>query len=125
MTADKSDLVLRNGSIYTVDGKGGWAQALAVSNGRITFVGSNADAVAYIHPETTVIDLDGMMVLPAFVDSHMHPAYSAHLYQYQLNLSDVTAKDQFGAYLDEIRDFANRNPDASWIIGSGYSRQTN
>ena len=62
------------------------------------------------------------MVLPAFVDSHMHPAQSAHLYQYQLGLFDVTGEDQIKAYLDAIREFAEKNPDAPWIIGGGYLR---
>jgi predicted amidohydrolase YtcJ len=69
-----------------------------------------------------VIDLDGKMVLPAFVDSHMHPAHSAHLYQNLLSLFDVTDKEQIRAYLNAVKEFAERNLDAPWIIGAGYAR---
>jgi predicted amidohydrolase YtcJ len=122
MTAVKSDLVLRNGSIYTVDGKGGWAKALAISRGRIVFVGSDAEAAAYINPDTKVIDLDGMMVLPAFVDSHMHPAHSAYIYNFQLNLFGETGGEQVQTYLKAVKEFVGQNPDIPWIIGAGYLR---
>lgn len=122
MTSEKSDLVLKNGAVYTVDQNKRWARALAVAEGRIVAVGSDQDMETYIGPDTEVIDLDGKMVLPAFVDSHMHPAYSAHLYQYQLNLSDVMEKDQIPAYLNKIKQFADEHSEQPWIIGSGYSR---
>jgi hypothetical protein len=122
MPSKKPDLILKNGIVYTLDHNKRWAQALAVAEGRIVAVGSDEDLEMYIGPETAVIDLDGKMVLPAFVDSHMHPAYSAHLYRYQLNLSDVSEKDQIPAYLEKIKEFANEHSEKPWIIGSGYSR---
>ena len=47
MTEKKADLVLKNGSIYTVDGKGGWAQALAVSGwqDRLCWIGCRCSSV--------------------------------------------------------------------------------
>jgi len=118
----KANLVLKNASIYTVDSERNWAQAIAIADDKIIFVGTDAGAEAYIESDTVVIDLDGKMVLPAFVDSHMHPALSAHLYLYQLSLFNVTGKDQIHAYLNAIRKFAETHPDAQWIIGGGYLR---
>ena len=118
----KSDLVLRNGFIYTVDNNHPWAQAVAIKDSQIVFVGSDTEATAYIDTSTTVINLDGKMVLPAFVDSHMHPASSAFLYNFQLSLFDVNGEDLVQAYLGTIRKFAAENPDESWIIGAGYLR---
>ena len=118
----KPNLILKNGAIYTVDDDHIWAQAIAISDDKIVFVGTDADVEPYIESDTVVIDLDGKMVLPAFVDSHMHPAHSAHLYQNQLSLFDVTDKEQIRAYLNAVKDFAERNPDTPWIIGAGYAR---
>jgi len=118
----KTNVVLKNGSVYTVDRERCWAQAIAIADDKIVFVGSNADVEKYIKADTDVLDLDGKMVLPAFVDSHMHPAHSAHLYQYRLSLFDVTGKDQIKAYLNTIKEFAETNPDEPWIIGAGYGR---
>jgi len=117
-----ANLVLKNASVYTVDESRSCAQAIAISDQKIIFVGSNTDVEAYIDTDTTVIDLDGKMVLPAFVDSHMHPAHSAHLYQYGLSLFDVADNDLSQAYLNAIREFTEKNPNAPWIIGGGYSR---
>jgi predicted amidohydrolase YtcJ len=118
----KADLVLKNAKVYTVDPNQIWAQAIAIANGKIIFIGSNEDVESCIGSDTVVLDLDGKMVLPAFVDSHMHPAISAHLYQYQLGLFDITGDNQIKAYLNAIREFAERNPDSPWIIGGGYLR---
>jgi predicted amidohydrolase YtcJ len=122
MTEDKASLILKNGSIYTVDGNNSWAQAVAFTDDRIIFVGSNADVEAFNGAETVEIDLDGKMVLPAFVDSHMHPAHSAYIYKYHLNLFDITGDDQILAYLNAIREWVKRNQDKPWIIGAGYLR---
>ncbi len=118
----KSNLVLKNAAVYTVDEDRSWAQAIAIANGKILFVGSDADIEKYIEANTQVIDLDGKMVLPTFVDSHMHPAQSAHVYQFGLSLFDVTGIDLIQAYLETIRDFVNKHPDEPWIVGGGYSR---
>jgi predicted amidohydrolase YtcJ len=118
----KSNVILKNGSVYTVDRERSWAQAIAIADDKIVFVGSDADVERYIKPDTDVLDLDRKMVLPAFVDSHMHPAHSAHLYQYRLSLFGVTGEDQIKAYLNTIKEFAETNPDESWIIGAGYGR---
>ena len=69
----KANLVLRNTSVYTVDKDRSWAQAVAIADGKIVFVGTDADVQLYIGPDTDVMDLDGKMVLPGLVDAHAHP----------------------------------------------------
>lgn len=71
-----ADLVLVNGSIYTMDASRRWAQAIAISNGRIAFVGTDQDAVKYAGPLSNIINLHGKLVLPGFIDSHIHPIES-------------------------------------------------
>ena len=122
MKAKKPHLVMVNGSVYTVAKDRNWAQAIAIAGDKIVFVGSDSEVVNYIGPDTEVIDLDGKMVLPAFVDSHMHPAHSAHLYKYQLSLFDLTGENIVEVYLDAVRDFSENNPEQPWIIGAGYTR---
>jgi predicted amidohydrolase YtcJ len=122
MNTQHATLVLKNGEIYTVDEVDSWAQALAIKDKEIIFVGSNSDVEPYITSDTIVLDLEGKMVLPAFVDSHMHPAHYAYIYNFQLNLFDVTGKDPIQAYLDAIKTFCMEHPKEPWIIGAGYSR---
>jgi predicted amidohydrolase YtcJ len=68
-----ADLVARNGGIYTLDETRPWAEALAVSGGRIVALGSNAEIAPWIGPATRVVDLTDRMLLPAFHDAHVHP----------------------------------------------------
>ncbi|MBS9774228.1 MAG: amidohydrolase, partial [Tenacibaculum sp.] len=67
------DLVLKNGNIYTENDKSPKAEAVAVKDGKIVFVGTNKEIENYIGEQTKVTDLQGKTVLPSFIDSHTHP----------------------------------------------------
>jgi hypothetical protein len=71
-----ADLILTNGVVYTVDAVRSRHEAVAVRGGRITHVGSAADVAALAGRRTTVVDLGGRLVLPGFIDAHMHPKCS-------------------------------------------------
>src|SRR5262245_1439782 len=65
-------LVLRNGHVVTVDSARPEAQAIAVRGATILAVGSNADINKFVGPNTQVIDLQGRLAMPAFIESHGH-----------------------------------------------------
>jgi len=69
-----ADLVLTDARIYTADAKRSMAEAIAVKDAKIVFVGSKADAAAWIGPTTKVEHASGRLVLPGLYDSHIHPA---------------------------------------------------
>src|SRR3974390_1489321 len=71
--ADKADYVFKNAAIYTIDSKNPTAQAIAVTGKTISYVGTNDGVKPFIGDKTKVIDLHGQMLLPGFVDSHIHP----------------------------------------------------
>ena len=64
-----ADLVLKNGFVYTVDKQRSQVEAIAVSEDKIIYIGSNKGVETFIGPETRVADLSGRMVLPGFVES--------------------------------------------------------
>jgi predicted amidohydrolase YtcJ len=68
-----ADLVVTDARIYTAGPQQGMAEALAVQDGKIVFVGSAADAASWIGPQTKVEHLAGKLVLPGLIDSHIHP----------------------------------------------------
>ncbi|MGF0239128.1 amidohydrolase [Rhodococcus sp. IEGM1300] len=68
-----ADMVMRNGYVYTVDGKNPVQQAIAVTGGKIVYVGSNEGVAAYVGKQTQQVDLAGRMLMPGFIDAHMHP----------------------------------------------------
>jgi predicted amidohydrolase YtcJ len=110
-------LVLKNGFIYTVDGQRTVAEAVAVKDGRIIQVGSDRDVGKYVGKETAVIDLQGRMVLPGFIDSHCHPAYGAAHELFDIMFTGLNSIEE---YKKAIRDFAARHPGAKFIKGRGW-----
>ena len=69
-----SDIVFQGGSVYTADKNRTIAQAAAVKNGKIVYVGDSAGAREYIGEETQVINLQGKTLLPSFFEGHCHYA---------------------------------------------------
>jgi predicted amidohydrolase YtcJ len=67
-----ADLVVTDARIYTATQNHAYAQALAVRDGRIVFVGSNSEAAQWIGPQTKTERLHGELVLPGIIDSHIH-----------------------------------------------------
>ena len=68
-----ADLVVTQARVYTADAGRSMAEAIAVRDGKIVFVGSSDAAKAFIGPHTTVKPLAGRLVLPGLFDSHIHP----------------------------------------------------
>jgi len=68
-----ADTVYQNGVVYTVDAHRSSAQAFAVKDGKFIAVGSNDDMKAFIGDNTETVDLEGQMVMPGIVDTHVHP----------------------------------------------------
>lgn len=66
------DTVLRNGKVVTLDEQLGEQEAMAMSDGRIVAVGSNAEVDKMVGPDTRVIDLDGRLAVPGFIEGHGH-----------------------------------------------------
>lgn len=110
--------VFRNGRVYTVDVLRSWAEAVAVGNGRVIYVGDDAGLEEFIGPDTEVTDLHGRMMLPGFFDSHVHLASGGHQ---ELDCKLAGIKDPADV-LAAIRTYiAKDEPDASgWIRGSGW-----
>jgi predicted amidohydrolase YtcJ len=67
------DTLYINGYIYTVDKANSVQEALAVKDGRISYVGSNGGGKKLATSTTHVVDLHGRMMMPGLVDGHMHP----------------------------------------------------
>ncbi len=111
------DLVLRGGAVYTVDAARSWAQAVAIRNGNIVYVGSDPGARRYVGPRTRQVDLGGAMVLPGFQDAHIHPI-GAGINLLTLSLHSIDTREQ---YLEALAAYAAANPELPWITGGGWS----
>jgi len=132
---EAADLLLLNARVYTFMwddpatdgtpapnapfGNEGWhpdAEAVAIIDGRIAFVGSDDDAEAYRAPHTWVRDLHGATVLPGLVDSHTHVAGLGRNLG-EVSLVGIETEQQAIARLTELR--SGVEPD-EWIVGYGW-----
>ena len=109
-----ADFVLRNGAVYTMESKNLKAEAIAVTGKKISYVGTNKGAEALIGKNTKVIDLKGQMLLPGFVESHIHPTLAI------LTLGADLQSDSVNEVLGKIKAWADANPDAKLIQGFGW-----
>jgi predicted amidohydrolase YtcJ len=111
-----ADLVLRNGAVYTVDAARSWAEAVAVKDGKIVFVGRDADLGERLGPATQVVDLKGRMVIPGMQDAHIHPISGG----IEASACDLNGKRTAEEYLATIKAYADAHPDEPWILGGGW-----
>lgn len=112
-----ADSVYRNGKVYTVDADRSWAEAVAITDGRIGYVGSDAGVSEHIGPNTGVFDLGGRLMLPAFQDVHIHPI-GGGMEALACDLNDLSGLPE---YRSAIAAYAAANPDLPWILGGGWS----
>ncbi|HEY9372799.1 amidohydrolase [Streptomyces sp.] len=114
-TTPPADLVLTHARIHTVDPDLPEAEALAVRDGRIVWLGAAAEVDAWTGPDTEVVDAEGRLVLPGFVDAHNHV---------RLGSDDACVQLAGARTLDEIhariRDWHAAHPDAAWIEAEAF-----
>lgn len=112
--ASPVDYVFHNGRVYTVSDSAPWAEAVAVTGDTISYVGDTAGALALAGPDTTRIDLDGQLLMPGFVEGHIHPFLGAFL-SHGVDLQLPTGADALAA----IGEYAAANPDGP-VRGFGW-----
>lgn len=110
-----ADLILRNGTVYTVDAARSRGNAVHIRDGRIHAVGRGQELPAA--PSTEVIDLDGRFVLPGFQDAHVHPP-TGGLGLLRCNMHE---DDDRAAYLAGIARYALEHPGEEWVLGGGWA----
>jgi len=118
VVTDLADRVFTNGAVYTVDGQRSWAEAVAVDDGRIVYVGDDAGANAWIGESTDVTDLNGQMMLPGFHDSHVHILIGV-LADDECDLLRLQSRLEVARKLKECTELAGIGDDA-WIVGGGW-----
>jgi predicted amidohydrolase YtcJ len=111
-----ADTVVLHGRVYTLDSKQPWAQALAIRGDKIVAVGDDATIAKLRRADTKVIDAAGQLVLPGFVDCHIHFMDGA-LSLGRVNLEG--AKD-VAEIQQRLREYAAKHPGNDWLLGRGW-----
>jgi predicted amidohydrolase YtcJ len=107
-----TDMIITNGKVATMTREGSYAQAVAIKNGVITSVGSNAQVLKLKKPGTQVIDAGGRTVIPGLNDSHLHIVREGLNYNAELRWDGVTSLKRA---MQMLREQAARTPDGAWV----------
>ncbi|HEX2091492.1 MAG TPA: amidohydrolase, partial [Longimicrobiaceae bacterium] len=118
-TPSPADLVVVNARVWTGDPARPEARALAVRGGRIAAVGPDAEVRGTIGPETRVVDAGGGMLVPGFIDTHVHFVTGG------FRLASVQLRDARtpAEFIARIRDFARTVPPGTWITGGDWDHE--
>ncbi len=101
------------GDVYTVDESCPTAEAVAVRDGKIVAVGSESYCRSALGDDYEPVDLAGKALLPGFIDTHFHPV-GMIVFEMYADLSEVTTIKELQ---DELRDAAQKDRTAKWIMG--------
>lgn len=122
-TPEVADLLVRNANVITMNEGQPRAEAIAIRDGRISFVGSNEAAALHAGPSTGVIDAKDVTVIPGLIDGHSHFAFALQMVDWaNVSAPPVGKASNIPALLDELSDFVQeRKLDrGQWLVAWGY-----
>jgi len=114
-----ADLVLTNGKVVAMDEGLPVAEGLAVRGDRIVAVGSAAKMKAYIGEATRVIDLEGKLAIPGFIDSHAHFTGVGEAKM----VLDLTKTKNWGEIVAMVGEAVQKAKPGEWIRGRGWHQE--
>ena len=114
--AEKADMIIHNGTIYTMNDFMPTAEAVAVINGKVAALGKYKDLDYLIGPKTKIINLNGAMMTPGLIEGHGH-FYGLGLAKMQLDLSTASSYDEL---VDMVSDAVDQSSPGEWILGRGW-----
>ncbi|KAG0477134.1 hypothetical protein HPP92_013975 [Vanilla planifolia] len=112
-----ADLVVRNATIYTSDESMPFAEAMAVRNGIIVRVGTDASVRELIGRWTKELNLEGKLVLPGFIDSHVH-LISGGLQMGRVSLNGIKTPQEF---VTRVKEGLKDKTPGEWVLGGGWN----
>jgi predicted amidohydrolase YtcJ len=116
---EEADLVLTNGKVVTMDPEVPEAEAVAVKGHTILAVGSVREMAVHVGPGTRVMDLEGRLAVPGFIDSHGHYMGLGQS-KMILDLTQARTWDEIVATVAEA--VAEAEP-GTWIRGRGWHQE--
>ncbi|MBU2912784.1 amidohydrolase [Reichenbachiella agariperforans] len=115
----KADMVIFNGLIHTLNKKEPRAEALAIVDGKIVYVGNNLNANNWVGDSTKILDLNKKTVVPGFIDGH------AHLMGVGYNMMnlDLSKTNSYEEIIAAVKAKASSTKKGEWIIGRGWHQE--
>jgi predicted amidohydrolase YtcJ len=114
---EPADIIVVHGRVYTEDPKQPWAQAVAIYKGKIVAVGDDPVIERMRGMGTKVINAGGRLVLPGFVDCHVHFIDGA----FSLGRVNLEGAKDPADIQKRLREYAAEHPGDDWILGRGWN----
>lgn len=111
-----ADKILHNGTIYTMDSRGQVFEAVALQGDRILAVGDESSLQPYVTASTEMIDLEGSVVFPGFIDTHIHTMDTLPLLEGAMLSPSQSAEEVLLALKAHVEAHPEQNP----VLGSGF-----
>ena len=115
--AGQADRIFVNGRVWTGEPGRPPSEALAIRGTSILAVGTSAEARRHAAKGTEIVDLRGRLVVPGFIDGHLH-LVGGSLSLEELRLDDA---ETFAALAQRVGDWARSRPEAHWVTGEGWT----
>ena len=115
-TQQSADIILIIPS-YTMNADQPWAEAVVIKNNKIIFVGNKKEALLFKNGLTRLINNPNGMVLPGFIDSHVHLLWGG-IEMSECQLNDLETEEQI---FQAIQDYIDLYPDNKWVRGGGWA----
>lgn len=123
-----AELIISGGPILTLDEQGSVAEAVAVAGGRIVAIGDLEEIRSVSGPTTRREKLDGRVLMPGFVDHHVHLLnlgmslrWAEEIPDHVVDLAGVASQKEIA---ERLADRAQRLPVGTWLIGQGWSQSS-
>lgn len=114
-----ADKVITNAKIYTANISDTFAEALAIKDGLLIYVGAESGVANHIGTETEILNAQGNLILPGFHDVHIHPLEASSINGATCFLdSQEIDPENFISVLLNCNSTPNSN---GWILGFGHS----
>src|SRR5216683_3421875 len=114
---EPADMIVVHGRVYTEDPKQPWAQAVAIYHGKIVAVGDDPVIERMRGMGTKVINAGGKLVLPGFVDCHIHFIDGS----FSLGRVNLEGAKDPADIQKRLREYISEHPGDDWILGRGWN----
>jgi predicted amidohydrolase YtcJ len=115
----QADLVLTGGTVITIETEQPHAEALAIANGRILAVGSSDQIQLLTGQDTKVIELNGRVVMPGFIEGHGHFLGLGEA----MMILDLQPTTSFNQIVDQVAAAVAKAGPGDWILGRGWHQE--
>lgn len=114
-----AELILRGGNVITLDDDFGNVSALAVAEGKILAVGTDADVAGFRDASTKIIELEGRTVVPGFIEGHGHFTGIGQASQ----VLDLRAVESWEGIVSMVESAVAEAAPGEWILGRGWHQE--